>query len=42
MKKGPDLMVILVLVFIVGSVMTGVSHGDFQFAALFEQVFRNS
>jgi hypothetical protein len=41
MKKGPDLVVILVIVFVLGSVMTGVSHADFQFAALFDQVFNS-
>ncbi|GGO87753.1 hypothetical protein GCM10011348_41660 [Marinobacterium nitratireducens] len=42
MKKGPDLMMVIVLVFVVGSVMTGVSQSDIQFAALVEQVFNNS
>lgn len=42
MKKGPDIVLVLIMVFIVGSVMTGVSHVDFQFASLMEQVFRNS
>lgn len=42
MKKGPDLVMVIVLVFIIGSVMTGVSQSDFQFASLVEQVFNNS
>ena len=39
MKKGPDLVLILVVVFVLGSVMTGVSHADFELASLFLQVF---
>ncbi|MGH1460503.1 MAG: hypothetical protein ACRBB6_00545 [Neptuniibacter sp.] len=39
MKKSPDLVVVLVIVFVLGSVMTGVSHADFQFATLLNQVF---
>ncbi|WP_255853056.1 hypothetical protein [Marinobacterium rhizophilum] len=42
MKKGPDLIMVIVLVFVIGSIMTGVSQSDFQFAALVEQVFSNS
>lgn len=42
MKKGPDIVLILVMVFVIGSVMTGVSHADFQFATLVQQVFSNS
>ncbi|MBY4676904.1 hypothetical protein [Marinobacterium arenosum] len=42
MKKGPDLVVVLVLVFVIGSVMTGVTHADFQFASLVEQVLNKS
>ena len=42
MKKGPDIVLILVMVFVIGSVMTGVSQVDFQFATLVEQVFSNS
>ncbi len=42
MKKGPDIVLILVMVFVIGSVMTGVSHVDFQFATLVQQVFNNS
>ena len=41
MKKSPDLVMILVMVFVVGSVMTGVSHADFQFASLVDQVFNS-
>ncbi|WP_293266650.1 hypothetical protein [Neptunomonas sp.] len=40
MKKGPDLVMVIVMVFVVGSVLTGVfSQTDFQFASLVEQVF---
>lgn len=42
MKKGPDLIVVLVMVFVVGSVMTGMSQVDFQLAALVEQMFNKS
>jgi len=38
MKKGPDLVMVLVVVFVVGTLMTGVSHADFQFAAMVDQV----
>lgn len=41
MKKGPDLVFVLVVVFVLGSVMTGVSQADFQLASLFEQVFNS-
>ena len=41
MKKGPDLVLILVVVFVLGSVMTGVSHSDFELASLFQQVFNS-
>lgn len=41
MKKSPDLVVMLVIVFVLGSVMTGVSHADFQLATLFDQVFNS-
>jgi type III secretory pathway component EscU len=34
MKKGPDLVLVLVLVFIVGFVITGVSQTGFISAAL--------
>ena len=40
MKKGPDLVIVVVMVFVVGSVLTGVfSQADFQFASLVGQVF---
>jgi len=42
MKKGPELMMVIVMVFVIGSIMTGVSQSDIQFAALVEQVFNNS
>ncbi|WP_269750487.1 hypothetical protein [Neptunomonas qingdaonensis] len=40
MKKGPDLVMVIVTAFVVGSVLTGMfSHTDFQFASMVEQVF---
>ncbi|WP_268235825.1 MULTISPECIES: hypothetical protein [Marinobacterium] len=42
MKKSPDLVLVLVLVFVVGAVMTGVSQTDLQLTALVQQVFNNS
>jgi hypothetical protein len=33
MKKGPDIVVILVLVFVVGFVITGVSKTSFELAS---------
>jgi hypothetical protein len=40
MKKGPDLVMVVVIVFVVGSVITGVfSQGDFQLSSMVEQVF---
>lgn len=42
MKKGPDLMLVLVMVFVVGSIMTGVvSQADLQIASLVGQVFNS-
>lgn len=41
MKKSPDLVVILILVFIVGTVATGVSQSDLQLTALVQQVFNS-
>lgn len=39
MKKGPDLVVVLVAVFILGTVFTGVSHADIEFTSLVGEVF---
>ena len=40
MKKGPDLVMVVVIAFVVGSVITGVfSQGDFQLSSMVEQVF---
>lgn len=33
MKKGPDLVLILVLVFVIGFVITGVSKTNFELAS---------
>ncbi|KEA63461.1 hypothetical protein ADIMK_2240 [Marinobacterium lacunae] len=41
MKKSPDLVLVLVLVFVVGAIMTGVSQTDVQFTALVQQVFNS-
>ncbi|WP_276612569.1 hypothetical protein [Nitrincola alkalilacustris] len=41
MKKGPDLILILILVFIVGTVMTGFSQSGFELASLVQQVFNS-
>ena len=43
MKKGPDLIMVVVVAFVVGTVMTGVvSHSDFQITSLVAQVFSQS
>ena len=39
MKKGPDLVVVVIAVFVLGTVVTGVSNTDIQFAELVGQVF---
>jgi len=42
MKRSPDLVLVLVLVFVVGAVMTGVSQtANLQFTALVQQVFNS-
>ncbi|SEQ93271.1 MULTISPECIES: hypothetical protein [Amphritea] len=41
MKKGPDLVVVLIAVFVLGTVFTGVSHADIEFASIVGQVFNN-
>jgi len=41
MKKSPDLVLILVLFFVVGTLMTGVSQTDLQLTALVQQVFNS-
>jgi hypothetical protein len=41
MKKGPDIVVVLVAVFILGTVFTGVSHADIEFVSLVGQAFNN-
>jgi len=30
MKKGPDLVAVLVVFFVVGTLLTGVSHANFE------------
>ncbi|WP_299197329.1 hypothetical protein [uncultured Amphritea sp.] len=41
MKKGPDLVAVLIVVFVLGTVFTGVSHADIEFVSLVGQVFNN-
>ncbi len=41
MKKSPDLVLVLVLVFVVGALMTGVSQTDLQLSALVQQAFNS-
>jgi hypothetical protein len=41
MNKSPDLVLVLVVVFVVGAVMTGISQSDLQFAALVQDVFNS-
>jgi len=41
MKKSPDIVLVLVLVFVVGAIMTGVSQTDLQLTALVQQVFNS-
>lgn len=39
MKKGPDIMVILVAVFVLGTVITGVSNSDIELVSVVSQAF---
>lgn len=39
MKKGPDLVSLLIAAFVVGTVITGVSNSDIELAAIVGQVF---
>lgn len=39
MKSEPDLILILVIVFLLGSVATGVAQADFQFVSLIGNAF---
>jgi hypothetical protein len=41
MNKSPDLVLVLVVVFVVGAVMTGISQSDLQLAALVQDVFNS-
>ncbi|TCK06037.1 hypothetical protein [Marinobacterium mangrovicola] len=41
MKKSPDLVLVLVLVFVVGALMTGVSQTDLQLTSLVQQAFNS-
>ncbi|WP_268927275.1 hypothetical protein [Marinobacterium alkalitolerans] len=41
MNKSPDLVLVLVVVFIVGAVMTGISQSDLQLASLVQQAFNS-
>lgn len=41
MNRSPDLVLVLVIVFVVGAVMTGISHSDLQLAAMVQNVFNS-
>ncbi|PSL14378.1 hypothetical protein CLV44_108108 [Marinobacterium halophilum] len=41
MNKSPDLVLILVVVFVVGTLMTGISQSDLQLAAMVQDVFNS-
>jgi hypothetical protein len=41
MRRSPDLVLVLVLVFVIGTVMTGVSQSGIEFAAVVQQVFNS-
>jgi hypothetical protein len=41
MNKSPDLVLVLVVVFVVGAVMTGISQSDLQLAALVQDAFNS-
>lgn len=41
MKRSPDLLLVLVIAFVVGAVMTGVSQSDLQLTALVQNVFNS-
>lgn len=41
MKKGPDLLFILIMVFVVGFVVTSVSHSDLHIASLVSQAINS-
>lgn len=41
MKRNPDLVLVLVIVFVVGTVMTGVSQSGLEIASVVQQVFNS-
>ncbi len=41
MNKSPDLVLVLVVVFVVGAVMTGISQSDLQIAAMMQDAFNS-
>lgn len=41
MNKSPDLVLVLVVAFIVGAVMTGISQSDLQLASMVQQAFNS-
>ncbi|MGB2130015.1 MAG: hypothetical protein ACPHXW_01235 [Marinobacterium sp.] len=41
MNRSPDLVLVLVVVFIVGTVMTGISQSDLQLAAMVQDAFNS-
>lgn len=40
MKKGPDLVVVLIMVFLVGTLATGLSYADFELVSLVSSATR--
>ncbi len=41
MKRSPDLILILVVAFVIGAIMTGVSQSDIHLATIVKQVFNS-
>ncbi|WP_272941690.1 hypothetical protein [Marinobacterium stanieri] len=41
MNKSPDLVLVLVVAFVVGAVMTGISQSDLQLASMVQQAFNS-
>lgn len=41
MRRSPDLVLVLVIVFVVGTVMTGVSQSGLELAAVVQQVLNS-
>ncbi|WP_268814346.1 hypothetical protein [Nitrincola tapanii] len=41
MKKSPDLLVLVIISFVIGTLMTGVSQSGLEIATLVQQVFNS-